>query len=168
MKCAQNRRCTSSIYEQSLCKVWIKRNENFWSNRLHKLGTPKLANGQTNRWNVPTTRPIFAKAKRVKITKHSNLFLKKNAIIPIWSWTIISKVPSNCWESLSILHENIPLSPFIALLTCSIGSWDNSGRGFPIKSVPSPCLVTFNSTGFPGVVFPITRNGCPKTEIGTF
>ena len=40
MKCAQNNRCTSLICEQSICKIWIKRNENFWSYRLHKLGTP--------------------------------------------------------------------------------------------------------------------------------
>ena len=42
MKFAQNKRCTSSICEKSLCKVWIIRNENFWSYRLHKLGTPKV------------------------------------------------------------------------------------------------------------------------------
>ena len=42
MKCTQNRRCTSSICEQSLCKVWIQRNENVWCYRLHKLGTPKV------------------------------------------------------------------------------------------------------------------------------
>ena len=42
MKWAQNGRCTSSICEQTLCKVQIKRNENFWSSRLHKLGTSKV------------------------------------------------------------------------------------------------------------------------------
>ena len=42
MKCAQNRRCTSSICEQSFSEVWMKRNKNFWSYRLHKLGTPKV------------------------------------------------------------------------------------------------------------------------------
>ena len=42
MKRAQNRRCTSSICEQSFGKVWMKRNKNFWSYRLHKLGTPKV------------------------------------------------------------------------------------------------------------------------------
>ena len=42
MNCAQNRRCTSSICEQSLGKDWMKRNKNFWSYRLHKLGTPKV------------------------------------------------------------------------------------------------------------------------------
>ena len=42
IKCAQNGRCTSSMCEQSFSKVWIKGNENFWSYRLHKLGTPKL------------------------------------------------------------------------------------------------------------------------------
>ena len=42
MKHAQNRRCTSSICEQLLGKFLMKRNKNFWSYRLHKLGTPKL------------------------------------------------------------------------------------------------------------------------------
>ena len=42
MKHAQKRRCTSSICEQSLGKVWMQRNQNFWSYRLHKLGTPKV------------------------------------------------------------------------------------------------------------------------------
>ena len=42
MKRAQNKRCTSSICEQSLSKVLMKRNKNFWSYRLHKLGTPKV------------------------------------------------------------------------------------------------------------------------------
>ena len=54
IKCAQNRRCTSSIYEQSWGKVWISWNENCWSYRLHKLGTPKVlqtdgrTDGRTN------------------------------------------------------------------------------------------------------------------------
>ena len=50
MKRAQNRRCTSSICEQSFGKVWMKRNKNFWSYRLHKLGTPKVlrTDGQTD------------------------------------------------------------------------------------------------------------------------
>ena len=39
-KCAQNRRCTSSMNEQLLCKVWMKRNGNCWSYRLHKPDTP--------------------------------------------------------------------------------------------------------------------------------
>ena len=41
MKRAQNKRCTFSICEQLLGKVWIKKNENFWSYRLHKLGIPQ-------------------------------------------------------------------------------------------------------------------------------
>ena len=48
MKRAQNRRCTSSICEQSLGKVGMKRNKNFWSYRLHKLGTPKVL--RTDGW----------------------------------------------------------------------------------------------------------------------
>ena len=40
MKRAQNRRCTSSMCEQSLCKVCIYRIEYCWYFRLHKLGTP--------------------------------------------------------------------------------------------------------------------------------
>ena len=72
MKRAQNRRCTSSICEQSLGKVWIKKNENFWSYRLHKLGTLKCfgrtdtrTDGQTDDRSGPTTRPAFAKATQV-------------------------------------------------------------------------------------------------------
>ena len=42
MKHAQNRRLTSSLCEQSLGKVLMKRNKNFWSYRLHKLGTLKV------------------------------------------------------------------------------------------------------------------------------
>ena len=80
MKRAQNRRCTSSICEQSFGKVWMKRNKNFWSYRLHKLGTPKVlrTDGRTDRRtdertdrqtdgrSGPITRPAFAKATQVK------------------------------------------------------------------------------------------------------
>ena len=41
-KRAQNRRCTSLICEQSLGKIWMKRNKNFWSYRLHQLGSLKV------------------------------------------------------------------------------------------------------------------------------
>ena len=62
----------------------MKRNENFWSYRLHKLGTPKVlrTDGRTDRRmdgrtdgrtdgrpdgrSGPTTRPAFAKATQVK------------------------------------------------------------------------------------------------------
>ena len=54
----------------------MKRNKNFWSYRLHNLGTPKVLqtdrqmNGQTDGWtdgpSGPFTRPAFAKAMRVK------------------------------------------------------------------------------------------------------
>ena len=73
MKHAQNRRCTSSICEQSFGKVWMKRNKNFWSYRLHKLGTPKVfptdrrTYGRTDGQSGPITRPAFAKATQVKI-----------------------------------------------------------------------------------------------------
>ena len=45
----------------------MKRNENFWSYRLHKLGTPKVmgTDGQTEGQSEPTTRPAFTKAKQV-------------------------------------------------------------------------------------------------------
>ena len=43
----------------------MKRNKNFWSYRLHKLGTPKVF--QTDRRSGPITRPAFAKGKQVKI-----------------------------------------------------------------------------------------------------
>ena len=51
MNRAKNMRCTSSICEQSLCKVLIKMNENFWSYRLQKLGAPKVLrmDGRTDR-----------------------------------------------------------------------------------------------------------------------
>ena len=59
----------------------MKRNENFWSYRLHNLGTPKVlrtdgqTDGRTDRRTAgrsgPTTRPAFAKATQVK--KHENL-----------------------------------------------------------------------------------------------
>ena len=63
----------------------MKRNENFWSYRLHKLGTPKVlrTDGRTDRRtdgqtdgqtdgrpdgrSGPTTRPAFAKGTQVKI-----------------------------------------------------------------------------------------------------
>ena len=70
MKLAQNRRCTSSICEQSLHKVWIKKNETFWSYRLHKLGTLKCfgrTDRQTDEQSGPTTRPAFAKVTQVMI-----------------------------------------------------------------------------------------------------
>ena len=68
MKCAQNKRCTSSICEQSLSKIWISRNVSFWSYILHKLGTPKVL--QTDGWTSwrkdgPITRPVFRKAMQV-------------------------------------------------------------------------------------------------------
>ena len=56
----------------------MKRNENFWSYRLHKLGTPKVlrTDGQTeDRRSGPTTRPAFAKATQVKMRLGKTLFL---------------------------------------------------------------------------------------------
>ena len=38
VKSAHNRRCTSSICIQTLCKVWIILIEHCWSFRLHQLG----------------------------------------------------------------------------------------------------------------------------------
>ena len=38
----KNRRCTSLMCEQSLCKVLNIKDVNFWSYKLHKLGTPKV------------------------------------------------------------------------------------------------------------------------------
>ena len=66
MKRAQNKRCTSLICVKSLGKVSIKKNENFWSYRLHKLGTLKCC-GRTDGRSGPTTRPAFPKAKQVKM-----------------------------------------------------------------------------------------------------
>ena len=47
----------------------MKRNENFWSYRLHKLGTPKVL--RTDGQSGPTTRPAFAKATQVKTSSSS-------------------------------------------------------------------------------------------------
>ena len=49
------------MHEQSYCKVWTKRNENFWSYRLHKLGTPKVLRTDGRKdWRIePITRPAF-------------------------------------------------------------------------------------------------------------
>ena len=57
----------------------MKRNENFWSYRLHKLGTPKVlqtdgrtdrrTDGRTDGRSGPITRPAFAKATQVKTTR---------------------------------------------------------------------------------------------------
>ena len=46
----------------------MKRNENFWSYRLHKLGTPKVlrTDGRMAGQSGPTTRPAFAKVMQVK------------------------------------------------------------------------------------------------------
>ena len=46
----------------------MKRNENFWSYLLHKLGTPKVlrTDRRTDRRSRPTTRPAFAKATQVR------------------------------------------------------------------------------------------------------
>ena len=44
----------------------MKRNKNFWSYRLHKLGTPSVADGQMDGQSGSITRPAFAKAMQVK------------------------------------------------------------------------------------------------------
>ena len=63
IKCAQNRWYASSICEQLLCKVWIKKNENFWSYRLHKLGTPKCC-GWTDGWTDATLCGLLSLKRR--------------------------------------------------------------------------------------------------------
>ena len=66
----------------------MKRNENFWSYRLHKLGTPKVlrtdgqTDGRPDGRSGPTTRPDFAKATQVKKStfqknSHSNALESK-------------------------------------------------------------------------------------------
>ena len=56
----------------------MKRNENFWSYRLHKLSTPKdfrtdkQTDGRTDGGSGSTTRPAFAKATQVKEQRGSN------------------------------------------------------------------------------------------------
>ena len=48
----------------------MKRNENFWSYRLHKLGTPKVLwrDRRTDGLSGPTTRPALANATQLKIS----------------------------------------------------------------------------------------------------
>ena len=69
----------------------MKRNENFWSYRLHKNGTPKVlrTDGRTDRRtdrrrhgrpdgrSGPTTRPAFAKATQVKMLNHDTRIIIK-------------------------------------------------------------------------------------------
>ena len=66
MKRAPNKMCTFSICEQSLGKVWLKRNENSWSYRFHKLGTPKMlrTDGQTRKMSKFNTHQKWEKMKQ--------------------------------------------------------------------------------------------------------
>ena len=48
-------------------------NKNFRSYKLHKLGTPSVAGGQTDGQSEPTTRPAFSKATQAK--RHKNCCL---------------------------------------------------------------------------------------------
>ena len=88
-------RCTSSTWEQSLNKVWIKRNENFWSCRLHKLklGTPKVlqSDGPTD----ACTERYLLETSVLKIGK----YLPKEKITNKHGWKFkISKI-LNFWDS---------------------------------------------------------------------
>ena len=58
----------------------MKRNKNFWSYRLHKLGTPKVlgTDGRTDGRSGPITRPAFAKATQVKIKLEKLYIIQAN------------------------------------------------------------------------------------------
>ena len=64
----------------------MKRNKNFWSYRLHKLGTPKVlrtdrrTDGRTDGRSGPTTRPAFAKATQVTNASRVLIFTSERAI----------------------------------------------------------------------------------------
>ena len=53
IKHALNRRCTSSICEQSLCKSWIKRDESLWCYKLHKSVADRRTDEQTPTVFIP-------------------------------------------------------------------------------------------------------------------
>ena len=100
VKSAQNRRCTSLILELSLCSVCIKSNENIWSYRLQKLGTPKVL--WTARWmdrrSGPTTRPVLPKMTQVKTLYKQDSHICKICLpynIPmvffVWTWWFSSR-----------------------------------------------------------------------------
>ena len=50
-----------------------KKEANFWSNRLHKLGTPKVLH--TEEQSGPKNKPVFTKATQVKSDR-----------LAIWRW----------------------------------------------------------------------------------
>ena len=67
VKSAQNRRCTSSICEQSI--RLNKKERKLFQLQITKIWQPKsVAEGRTDGWSGPTTRPAFAKATQVKTT----------------------------------------------------------------------------------------------------
>ena len=87
MKHAQNRRCISSICEQSLGKVWIKKNENFWSYRLHKLGTPKMLRmdgqiGKMSRFN--TTSKVRKNNETISQNKRCTSSMCEQSLCKVW------------------------------------------------------------------------------------
>ena len=98
MKRAQNRRCTSSICEQSFGKVRMKRNKNFWSYRLHKLGTPKVfrTDRRTDGRSGPNTRPAFAKARQVKI-----IFSEPNSFMHMFNVSTLYR------QNIKLLHQKL-------------------------------------------------------------
>ena len=84
MKCAQNKRCTSSICVQSLGKVSIKKMK-LLELQITQTWHPKVlrTDGRTDGRAGPTTRPAFAKVTKVKIlfTCPGTSINKVNAIL---------------------------------------------------------------------------------------
>ena len=91
MKHAQNRRCTSSICEQSLGKVLMKRNKNFWSYRLHKLGTPKLL------WTTKCLSPTPLKNEKKNMKRAQNMRCT-SSICEQWLGHVWIKRNKNIWS----------------------------------------------------------------------
>ena len=87
MKCTQIRRCIASMYEQSLWKIWMYRNENWWSNRLHK----------------PDIRYAFRMEKMSKFNtcKNVKIFIKctqnRMRIFNVWT-TIMQSFNTKGWN----------------------------------------------------------------------
>ena len=68
MKCAQKKRCTSSIHEHSLCNVCIKMKTFGVTDYTNSRHPKSVVDGRTDRRSGPITRPANAKATQVNIT----------------------------------------------------------------------------------------------------
>ena len=75
IKCAQNKRCTSSMYQQSLGNVCKLLELNITQTRHHKSVEDRQT--QTDGQSGPTSRPAFA-----MVSKLTKKMIKKTDILP--------------------------------------------------------------------------------------